>query len=114
MPFQLGREKTGGRKPGVCNRTTLELKEAIEMAYNGIGGLEAFTRWAKRRRDLFYAQILPKILPRDIIISGPGLPDLLYAMAEIARMKLGQVEGGVPLLDIEKPDIKLSKLPFVE
>ena len=31
MKFEKGREKTGGRKPGVKNKTNKEIREAIQM-----------------------------------------------------------------------------------
>ncbi len=55
--------KTGGRTKGTLNKTTVIAKEAIEMAFNGIGGPAAFTAWASENQGDFYRMIFPKLLP---------------------------------------------------
>lgn len=64
----LGR-KTGGRAKGTPNRTTAEVKAAFEQAFDGIGGVERFTKWANRNPELFYP-LWSKLLPKDLHMSG--------------------------------------------
>lgn len=58
--------KTGGRKPGSKNKVTAAAKEAIELAFDGIGGVKALTAWAKTNRTVFYSNVWPKLLPLQI------------------------------------------------
>lgn len=36
-----------GRKKGVPNKTTVACKEALQLAFQGIGGVPALQTWAK-------------------------------------------------------------------
>jgi hypothetical protein len=66
-------KKTGGRLPGSVNKLTLEAKEAIEIAFEGLGGVQALTDWARTHRTTFYGRIWTKILPRDMKVTGEVL-----------------------------------------
>ena len=59
----------GGRKKGTPNKNTVEIKTALEKAFDGIGGVEAFTAWAKGNRELFYP-IWVKLLPKDVNLNA--------------------------------------------
>lgn len=54
-----------GRPKGVPNRITTTVKRAIEAAYEGSGGIEAFTEWARQNPGEFY-KLWVKLLPVDI------------------------------------------------
>ena len=54
---------TVGRKPGVPNKITAECREAIQLAFEGIGGVEALTVWAKENRTNFYTKVWVRLLP---------------------------------------------------
>lgn len=59
-----GRGNAGkGRKKGSTNKTTREAKEAIELAFQGIGGVDALILWAEENKGIFYGQVWPKLLP---------------------------------------------------
>ena len=83
MPFKPGRAKTGGRKVGVTNRFTGTFRDAVQVAYNDVGGHEAFTAWAKKNRTEFY-RIAARLIPVEIrdtsdktinvIINRGGIP----------------------------------------
>lgn len=59
--------KTGGRKVGSKNKVTAAAKEAIELAFEGIGGVAALTKWAKSNRTTFYGRVWPKLLPLQLV-----------------------------------------------
>lgn len=87
MPFQKGKEKTGGREQGVPNKLTKTVKETVLQVFNQLqeddkNNLSAFAE--KYPRD-FYA-IAAKLIPTEINakLNGEietGLPqdlELLY------------------------------------
>jgi hypothetical protein len=61
--------KTGGRQKGTPNKTTANVKEAIEQVAIGLGGAEGMLDWAKSdpvNERIFWSQIYPKVLPKEI------------------------------------------------
>lgn len=68
MKFEKGNKysKGGGRPKGVPNKKTAQVKEAIELAFNQMGGVEALVAWGKKRPDIFYGQVWPKLLPMQV------------------------------------------------
>lgn len=72
-----------GRLPGP-NKLTVEAKEAIELAFEGIGGVPALIEWAQAKRDLFYTLIWTKLIPKKINLSGSiSLEHLLTASDQL-------------------------------
>ena len=55
-----------GRPKGSVNKTTAEAKEAIALAFVGIGGQKAFEAWAKANPDTYYGTVFPKLLPVQV------------------------------------------------
>jgi len=62
----LGRKTGGGSRKGRPNKTTADVKEAIEHAFNALGGPSDLASWAKDNRDKFYTLMLTRLLPKDI------------------------------------------------
>lgn len=60
----LGR-KTGGRVKGVPNKNTTAVKEALQAAFEGIGGVKRLIAWAQEEPTEFY-KLWSKILPQEI------------------------------------------------
>lgn len=60
--------KTGGRKKGTPNKATASVKQALQIAFDGIGGVERLTEWAMNNQTEFY-KLYSKLLPQEI--SGP-------------------------------------------
>ncbi|SAK19213.1 hypothetical protein UA17_01762 [Burkholderia multivorans] len=61
--------KTGGRQKGTPNKTTANVKEAIEKVAAGLGGAEGMLAWAQSdpvNERIFWSQIYPKVLPKEI------------------------------------------------
>jgi hypothetical protein len=61
----------GGRKKGTPNKSTALVKEALELAFDGIGGVPALIAWAKREPTEFY-KLFSKLLPQQHNVTGPG------------------------------------------
>ena len=74
--FQKGKPKTGGRKPGVPNRRTTQLKDTILTAAEAEGGEEGLTGYLRtlaRNEPVAFAGLLGKVLPLTLA-SDPGAP----------------------------------------
>ena len=63
--FEPKREKTGGRKKGVANKTTKAVKEMILAALDEVGGQEYFVTQATENPVAFMT-LIGKVLPSEI------------------------------------------------
>src|SRR6185436_1143195 len=55
-----------GRPKGSLNRVTLQAREAILLAAEGLGGVERLIKWVNKNDEnekLFWTVIYPKVLP---------------------------------------------------
>jgi hypothetical protein len=72
MPFQKG-NKLGrpGRPKGSQNKATLSVKEALQAAFEGIGGVESLIAWARdsQNQGEFY-KLYAKLLPKELEVMG--------------------------------------------
>jgi hypothetical protein len=66
IPNRKGAPRKGGRSVGTQNAVTVECKQAIELAFLGLGGVPALTNWARKNRGLFYTKLWARLLPREI------------------------------------------------
>jgi hypothetical protein len=93
-PNKKGQPRRGGRAKGTPNKQTASVKEAIALAFEGIGGVPALIRWAKRNREAFYCRLLTKLVPSQVdgslMVYGSGMPT-----EEESRAKMRQVLGMV-------------------
>ena len=72
MPFERGREKTGGRKAGVPNKTTRSVRDALVRALEATaedGGEEFFTGLRDSDPKTF-AALVGKLIPNQTHVSG--------------------------------------------
>lgn len=77
--------KTGGRKKGTPNKTTLAAKEAIAYAAEGLGGADRLIEWAKedpQNERAFWTAIYPKLMPLQV--SGEDGGPLQVAIVRFA------------------------------
>jgi hypothetical protein len=71
MKFQKGVPKMGGRQKGTPNRLTTTFREAVILAFDRIGGHQAFAQWAAENPTEFYLKLL---------LTGLSNPVLTMAM----------------------------------
>lgn len=99
MPFQKGkpRHPKAGRKAGVPNKATVEVKLAIERVYAGLGGDEAFLDWARGNPTEFYRGMLTKLLPKDLNVNVGGAVRLnVRFIVDPNRSRPGGESAAVP------------------
>lgn len=86
MARKKGTPKTGGRKKGTPNKTTLSVKKALTEAFEGSGGTASLIEWAKENRTEFY-KIWAKLLPQEIKadISGEVGPQVQIYLPDNGR-----------------------------
>lgn len=77
-------ERPGGRAKGTPNKLTRDLKEMIETALAGAGGVEYLQRVAKKNPGAFLA-LVGKLLPKDINLKTPGGLVISVAIGDEAR-----------------------------
>lgn len=73
--------KTGGRRKGSRNKTTVSVKEALTQAFDEMGGVPSLVEWGQANRRDFYA-IWGKLIPREMDITSKG--ESLAALAAAA------------------------------
>jgi hypothetical protein len=68
----VGTGKPGpGRKKGVPNKTTASVKEALSLAFQGLGGVPRLQVWATENPTEFY-KLWSKMLPQEVVGEGGG------------------------------------------
>lgn len=87
MAAPKGHKRYGGRAKGTPNKVTASVKEGLELAWQGIGGVEHLTAWARENPSDFY-KLLAKLLPRDMTIT---VKDEISTILENARRRAADV-----------------------
>lgn len=63
-----------GRPKGVPNKTTRSAREAMELAFQGLGGVPKLTEWAKDNPTEFY-RLWGRLIPAEVQhASDPAHP----------------------------------------
>jgi hypothetical protein len=90
--------KTGGRQRGTPNKITRAFREAVQVAYDAIGGDEAFAAWARENPTEFY-RIAARLIPTEN--AKPGNEGVTVILRDF-RLEDGEVvssdDAGVPRL----------------
>ena len=82
--FQPGQSgNPAGRPVGSKNRFSA-LKEAFVEAFDGIGGVDSLTEWAKDNPDKFYP-LMARLFPKEVEIESKSSADLHVSMLEMNR-----------------------------
>lgn len=77
-------KKTGGRRLGSPNKLGRDVRQAILQVADDLGGQERLLAWVKEAPEnekIFWANIYPKLLPRDmnIGVTKIGLEELIMS-----------------------------------
>ncbi len=70
-----GLPKSGGRKKGTPNKVTASVREGLEAAFAGLGGVDHMTNWAKENPTEFY-KLLTKLIPVQVTGEEGGPVEL--------------------------------------
>jgi hypothetical protein len=89
--FKPGHKKVGGRKKGVQNKFTRDIKEALINAFNKVGGEDYLTVQAKRNARSFMA-MLTKALPAEVTGKDGGPIALQVEKVEAGLANLTDAE----------------------
>jgi len=65
-----GRRPGAGRPKGSVSTQTKAFKEAVEIAFSELGGVNGLVEWARTNPDAFYNGIFPKLAPLQVHLSG--------------------------------------------
>ncbi len=66
MPFKKGQvTNRKGRKKGAVNKLTATFKEALRIAFDGIGGPAHLMEWARDNPTEFY-KIMARLIPVEV------------------------------------------------
>ena len=87
--------KTGGRQRGTPNKITRAFRESVQIAYDAIGGDEAFASWARENPTEFF-KICARLIPTELTGSENGGVTVIIARNDRA-LALQQLERDVPL-----------------
>jgi hypothetical protein len=77
----------GGSRKGKPNKITVAVKDAIQLAAEGLGGPDRLIAWAKedaKNEHAFWTTIYPKLLP--LKLSGDDSGDPLRVVQRIERV----------------------------
>lgn len=66
-----GKRPGAGRKPGVPNKNTAEIKDMLRNALDGVGGQKYFQEQAKENPTAFMT-LIGKIIPSDVNANISG------------------------------------------
>lgn len=72
-----GNPKTGGRQKGSVNKLTKTFKQAVLTAYEGIGGDQNFTEWARNNQTEYY-KIASKLIPTEVSTDPDNPPTMVF------------------------------------
>lgn len=82
-----------GRPKGATNKTTVQAKEAIALAAEGLGGAQRLMDWAKedpKNETVFWSSIYTKLVPQQV----NGTHDVsIVDRAELLQRARDEVRG---------------------
>jgi len=85
------RLKTGGRAKGTPNKLTVEIKSAIERAFQELGGWKWLVEVGEKKPEVFCA-LLAKILPSQLKIPVDDMVPLVRLFASRAHAPVIEAE----------------------
>ena len=78
-------KKTGGRKPGSLNKTTIQVKECLLWVADAIGGREALRDWVladPENMKIYWRDMFTRMLPLEAAVTHHN------ALAEMNHQEL--------------------------
>lgn len=78
-------ERRGGRKKGQTLASTTAVKEALSLAFEGIGGTPKLIAWANEQPTEFF-KLWAKMLPQELIAKVAVIP------AEVSEIPISEAE----------------------
>ena len=108
-PFVKGKPMTGGRKPGVRNLITRDVRKMIIACANELGGLARLIEWCKEseiNQRLFWTQIWCRLMP--VAIKGSVAHELdvsLKVSGEALRAELEKRNLPQTVFDADEPPL---------
>ena len=80
-----------GRPLGARNKIPMQMQDAIRSVFMGLGGWEAMMEWARSNPDMFYGQVVPKLLPSEMNNKGPHKVEVIITPASGQARTMVQV-----------------------
>tara|TARA_R100000789_G_scaffold77463_1_gene72793 strand:+ start:581 stop:847 length:267 start_codon:yes stop_codon:yes gene_type:complete len=77
----------GGSRKGIPNKSTAAVKEALQLAFEGAGGVEELIKFAEANQGDFY-KLWVKMLPQEVKASVAFSPELVAQIQE-GRKRVG-------------------------
>ena len=111
MAAPKGHERYGGRTKGTPNKANASVKEALETAFESIGGIQFLAEWAKTQPGDFY-KLWVKILPPTPPSEPPPLPTAGVPIELVTRI-LAVVGAAKPQPHTDGNPIASSECPVV-
>ena len=84
--------ENSGRKKGVCNKATRNVKEVFEEAFEKLGGVNAMLKWAQRpeNQSAFY-NLYAKLLPKDLKLTSDNTKIIYVCATKMKDRKYAQL-----------------------
>ena len=101
---------TGGSRKGIPNRNTVAIKEAIERAFEKLGGA-SYLEHVGRTDPRTFCALLSKLLPTKLA-NADGSP-LLAALTELTDAQL-EARTARALADAQRQGLMASAGPVIE
>jgi len=83
---RVGFGKPGpGRPKGSVNKLTASAKQAFQLAFEELGGVQGLVAWAKSDDECLgdFYKLYARLIPTDVTVESPQLDELVKAVPSI-------------------------------
>ena len=114
--FKVGVRQSPGRVKGVPNKFTSDVRTAVKIAFDKLGGAEGLIKWAKnsdRNMTAFYT-LAGKLIPHQIEGGDPARPVLVATTDQLRTLPDAQLETLVKAVShfIDKDEAEREGITF--
>jgi hypothetical protein len=105
-----GRRLGCGRKPGIPNKLSGNVKAMVVQAINDLGGADYFRRQGEKTPEAFM-RLASKLIPTEVGLTGPGGSPLQIQVVHYLRpalQKAPEVPQILPAVDGEMKQLETS------